>query len=121
METDPIMTGFDFAVFRTAFETKDVATWLSFYAEDADWVEFRHDAPPRAPHRMHGHAQIGRFRARVAAADIDLAVADEVIGPGRVAFAAVAILPGGWRVYEHLILHLHGARFARQVDVEACD
>jgi hypothetical protein len=70
---------------------------------------------------MRGHAQTGRFLARVAAADIDLAVADEVIGPGRVAFAAAAILPGGGRVYEHVILHLRGARFARQVDVEACD
>jgi ketosteroid isomerase-like protein len=48
MGTDPTMIGFDFAAFRTAFEAKDVATWLSFYAEDADWGEFRHDAPPHA-------------------------------------------------------------------------
>ena len=77
-----------------AVEAKDVAAWLTLYTEDADWVEFRHDAPPHAPHRMRGHAQIGRFLARVAAVDIDPAAADEVIGPGRVAFAVTAILPG---------------------------
>jgi hypothetical protein len=57
----------------------------------------------------------------IAAADIDLAIADEVIGPERVAFAVTAIRPGGRRVYEHVILHLRGARIARQVDVEARD
>jgi ketosteroid isomerase-like protein len=121
MGTDPTMTGFDFAAFRTAFEAKDVATWLSFYAEDADWVEFRHDAPPHVPHRKRGHAQISRFLARVAAADIDLVVADEVVGSRRVAFAVTAILPGRRRVYEHVILHLRGGRIARQVDVETWD
>jgi hypothetical protein len=93
--TDPTMAGFDFPAFRTAFEAKDGSTWLTFHAEDAEWVEYRHDAPPRAPHRMRGHAQIGRFLARIAAADIDLAVADEVVGSGHVAFAVTAILPDG--------------------------
>ena len=52
MGTDPTMTGFDIAAFRTAFEAEDVATWLSFYVEDADWVEFsaRRATPRSAPH-----------------------------------------------------------------------
>jgi hypothetical protein len=70
---------------------------------------------------MRGHSQIGLVLAGVAAADIDLAVADEVIRPGRVAFAVTAILPGGRRIYEHVILHLRGARIARQFDVRAWD
>lgn len=119
--TDPTMTGLDFSIFRTALEAKYVATWLTFYTGDAEWVEDRHDAPLRAPHRMRGHAQIGLVLAGVAAADIDLAVADEVIRPGRGAFAVTAILPGGRRIYEHVILHLRGARIARQVDVRAWD
>jgi hypothetical protein len=60
---------------------------------------------------MRGHAQIGPF----------LAAANEVFRTGRVTFAAAAILPGGGRVYEHVILRLRGARFARQVDVETWD
>jgi hypothetical protein len=59
--------------------------------------------------------------AGIAAADVDLAVTDEVIGPGRIAFAVTATLPGGRRVYEHVILHLRSDRIARQVDVEAWD
>jgi hypothetical protein len=93
--TDPTKTGFDFPAFRTALVAKDVSTWLTFYAEDAKWVEYRHDAPPRAPHRMRGHAQIGSVLVGVAAADIDLAVADAVIGPGRVAFAVTGSTPAG--------------------------
>ena len=120
MATDPPRTGFDFPAFRTAYETKDVAAWLSFYAEDAESVEDRH-VVPRAPHRMarsrsdrhrpgrgrHGWRRPGR--------------ADEVIGAERVAFAVTAILPSGRRVYQHVILHLRSARVARQVDVEAWD
>ena len=34
-------------------------------------------------------------------------------------FAITAILPGGRRVYKHLILHLRAARITCQVDVEA--
>jgi hypothetical protein len=115
------MTEFDFPAFRTAFESKDVTAWLRFYAQDAEWVEYRHDAPPRAPHLMRGHGQIGPFLAGVAAADVDLAIADEVIGAGRIGFAVTATLPDGRRVYEHVILHLRGAHIARQVDVEAWD
>jgi ketosteroid isomerase-like protein len=121
MVTAPTMTGFDFPAFRTALETKDVAAWLTFYAEDAEWVENRHDAPLRASHRMRGHGQIGLVLAGVAAADIDLVAANEVIRPGHVSFAVTAILPGGRRIYEHVILHLRGARIARQVDVRAWD
>jgi hypothetical protein len=119
--TDPTMTGFDFPAFRTALEAKDIATWLTFYTEDAEWVEDRHDAPLRALHRMRGHAQIGLLMAGVAAADIDLAVAHEVIRPGRGTFAVTAILPGGRRICEHVILRLRGARVARQFDVRAWD
>ena len=43
------------------------------------------------------------------------------MGPGRIAFAVTAILPRGRRVYQHVVLPLRGARFARQVDVETWD
>jgi ketosteroid isomerase-like protein len=121
MASDPTKTEFDFPAFRTAFEAKDAAAWVRFYAEDAEWIEYRHDAPPRAPLRTRGRAQIGTILAEVAAAGIDLAIADEGIGPERVAFALTATFPGRRRVYEHVILHLRDGRIVRQVDVEAWD
>jgi hypothetical protein len=72
-----------------------VAAWLTFCAEDLEWVENPHDTSPRARHRMRGYAQIGTFLAGIAAADIDLAVADEVIGPDCAVSAITALLPGG--------------------------
>jgi hypothetical protein len=50
-----------------------------------------------------------------------LALADEVVGPDRVAFSVTCTLPDGRRIYEHTILHLRGGLIARQVDVEAWD
>lgn len=43
------MDEFDFAGSRWAFKEKDVAVWLAFYAEDAEWPEYRHDC--RRGHR----------------------------------------------------------------------
>jgi hypothetical protein len=121
MVIDPTMAGFDFPVFRTALEAKDVATWLTLHAEDAERVEDRHDAPPRASHRVRGDGQTGLVLSAVAAADIDLVAADEVIRRRRVAFAVTTVLPGGRRLHEHVILHLRGVRITRQVDVRAWD
>ena len=38
--------GFPFAGYRAAFEGKDVERWLGFYAEDAEWIEYRRTDPP---------------------------------------------------------------------------
>jgi hypothetical protein len=35
---------FDFAAFRAAVEARDVDRWLPFFADDAEWLEFRHKA-----------------------------------------------------------------------------
>jgi ketosteroid isomerase-like protein len=112
---------FDYAAFRTAFETKDVPAWLAFYAPDAEWIEYRHDSPPRSPHRMAGRAQIGAFLTGVASFDIAIALADEVVGSERVAFSVTSTFSGGRRIYEQVILHLRDGLIARQVDVEAWD
>jgi ketosteroid isomerase-like protein len=112
---------FDYAAFRTAFETKDAPAWLAFYAPDAEWIEYRPDSPPRSPHRMAGRGQIEAFLTGVASFDIAFALADEVIGPERVAFSVTCTFPGGRRIYEQVILHLRDGLIARQVDVEAWD
>jgi hypothetical protein len=67
-------------------------------------VSPRRPTPGSAPNARA--RPISPFRAGIAMADIDLTIANEVIGSGHVAFAVTAILPGGRRVYEHVILHL---------------
>ena len=54
MATTSSAARFDYAAFRRAFSGKDAGAWSEFYADDAEWIEYRHDAPPRAPHRMVG-------------------------------------------------------------------
>ena len=36
------MSAFDLDGFRAAFEARDVERGTAFYADDAEWVEYRH-------------------------------------------------------------------------------
>jgi ketosteroid isomerase-like protein len=112
---------FDFAGYRAAFEAKDVPRWLEYYADDADWIEYRHTDPPRAPNVMSGRAQIGSFMQRVAELALTLELTDEVIGAERIAFACTVTFDNGDRIIEHVIAHLRGGVIVRHVDVEAWD
>ncbi len=112
---------FDFAAFKRTFENQDVDAWLSFYADDVEWVEYRHNAPPRAPNRMVGKAQIGDFLRRVKASNIGLSIRDEVIADGRDAFRVTAVLGNDKRVIENVIVQIERGKITRQADVEAWD
>ena len=114
-------TTFDFAAFKRAFENQDVDAWLAFYADDAEWLEYRHNAPPSAPNRMLGKGQIGDFLRRVKASNIKLSIGDEVIGDTRAAFCVTVVMASGKRVIENVIVHLDGGKITRQTDVEAWD
>jgi len=114
-------TGFDFAAFKEAFEGKDLDRWVPFYADDAEWTEYRHLSPPRAPNRMIGKQQIAEFLARVCGADFGVSVADEVVTADRVAFSVDCVFPDGNRIFEHVITHIEDGKIVRQVDVEAWD
>jgi ketosteroid isomerase-like protein len=35
--------------YKAAFEARDVERWIAFYADDAQWLEYRPGNPPRAP------------------------------------------------------------------------
>jgi ketosteroid isomerase-like protein len=112
---------FDFAEYKRAFQAQDVDAWLAFYADDAEWIEYRHSNPPRNPNRMAGREEIRAFLNRIKAAGIQIALSDEVLSGTRTAFCVTCILPGGKRIIEHVILHHAGGKIARQVDVEAWD
>jgi hypothetical protein len=62
---EPAAGRFDYAAFKSAFETRNIETWLSLFDENAEWIEYRHDAPSASPNRMRGKSEIGAFLARV--------------------------------------------------------
>ena len=114
-------SSFDFDGFRRAFEDQNVAAWLEFYADGIEWLEYRHNAPPRSPNRMAGKEQVGAFLHRVKASNVRLAISDEIIGPTRAAFCLTVDLASGKQIIEHIIIHYNGGKIVRQVDVEAWD
>jgi ketosteroid isomerase-like protein len=114
-------SGFDFAAFKRAFEHKDFDSWVSFYADDAEWLECRHSSPPRSPNRMIGKRQIVVFLRGICDADLGITLGDEVIGEDRVAFNVDCALSDGRHIFEHVIAYVRDGQILRQVDVEAWD
>lgn len=112
---------FDFARFKAAFEERRLAEWLACYAEDAVWLEYRHDAPPRNPHRMRGREEIEAFLSEICAADLQLEISNEVLNRDRCAFMVTCRLRDGRRIVENVIIHVRDGVIHQQVDVEAWD
>lgn len=75
----------------------------------------------RVPNRITGKAQIGDFLRRIKAANIGLAIDDEVIGDGRAASRLTAVLGNYKRVIENVIIQTQASKIVRQTAVEAWD
>jgi hypothetical protein len=112
---------FDFEAFRRAFVGKDAGAWAAFYADDAEWLEYRHTNPPRSPNRMVGRDAIAAFVTAVSSAPLTIDIADDVVSDERIAFSVTATFPDGRRIIEHVIAEHRDGRIVRQVDVEAWD
>jgi len=112
---------FDFASYADAMQRLDAPAWLGFYADDAEWLEYKHTYPPRSPRVMSGKEEIEPFLQRVAGGGVRIHVQDEVVGPERVAFCLWVTLGDGRRIIEHIIVHHRDGKITRQVDVESWD
>lgn len=112
---------FDLPALVTAMEALDADTWLVFYAEDAEWIEYKPAYPPRSPRVIRGKKDIGDFLERIARGGITLSVEDPVVGPDRAAYCLWVTLADGRRIVENVIVRHENGRITRQVDVEAWD
>ena len=112
---------FDFTAYASAVERKDVPAWSGFFAEDAEWYEYREKNPPRSPNVMRGVDQIRSFLEGVAASPVELRMSHEVLGPSRVAYRLTVCFEDGRRIIEHVIIELAGDQITSEVDVEAWD
>ena len=112
---------FDFLAYACAFIQMDVERVLGFYAEDAEWIEYTPDAPPRAPGRITGKQAIRAYLTGVAESGIGLAISDEAVGASRVAFTVTCDLGNGRRSVENVILTIRDGLIVRQAEVEVWD
>jgi hypothetical protein len=112
---------FDFSAYSHAIECKDVPAWSAFFAEEAEWYEYRQQHPPRSPNVMRGLHEIRAFLEGVAASPVELRVSHEVVGPARAAYRLTVGFDDGRRILEHVLIELSGGRIVTQVDVEAWD
>ena len=117
----PNGAGFDFAIFRRALETQDLEAWLDCFADHAQWIEFRHDAPSGAPTRIVGKSEIAAFLRRVKASNVRLTIRYEIVASDGCAFSVLREMPDGRRLLEHSIVHIADGKIVRQVDLDAWD
>ena len=115
------MSAFDLDGFRAVVEARDVERWTAFYDADAEWIEYRHADPPRAPNVMRGHDVIRRFVEGVAAAPLRIDTGNPVLDERRAAFTLTVTREDGRRIVENVILEHRDGLVTRQIDVEAWD
>ena len=115
------MGEFDLDRFLDAFRAKDLRRWADWYADDAEWVEYRHQNPPRDPHVMRGQKEIGAFLAMICVAELEITVDHVVPGETSAAFMVTVTMPDGRRIIENVIIEIADGRVCRQIDVEAWD
>jgi SnoaL-like domain len=114
-------TSFDFGAFRAAFASCDATRWSDFYADDAEWIEYRHADPPSRPNVMRGKRAIADFIDRVANSPIAISIEDWLIDGDRMAFRFWVELSDGRKIIEQTFIYTSNGRITRQIDVEAWD
>ena len=114
---------FDFPAYRQAIEARDHEAWLGFFADDAQWIEYRPDNPPRSPRIMDGKGEIGDFLDSIAPVPAELRISHEVLGERRVAYRlTVTFAADGRQIVENVIADLNArGQIVSQVDVEMWD
>ena len=114
---------FDFEAWRTAVETRDVETWLAFFADGAEWVEYRPGNPPKSPRVLRGREEIRAWLEAIQPTAAELRVTHELVGERRIAYRlTVTFAADGAQIVEHVIADLDGdGRVVAQVDVEIWD
>jgi hypothetical protein len=110
---------FDFAAFKAAVEARDADRWLAFFADEAEWIEYRHKAS--SPRVHSGREAIARYLGYVRRTDAVLAISNEVVGEERAAFTLTATRSGGLLIVENTILDLRDGLIVRVHEVEAWD
>jgi hypothetical protein len=111
---------FDFDRFRAAFESRNAAAWLGFYADDAEWIEYGPDLSA-CLRRMVGREAISEFLRATTAWPEVLAVEEPEVDADRVRFCARIRDADGHRLVEHVMLITQDGRIRRQVDVDVIE
>ena len=111
---------FNFDSYRAACESRSTAAWLAFYADDAQWLEYRED-PLLLVSRAVGRAAIGETLTELGRWPDLLAIEEPEVDMDRIRFRALSRPAGGRRMVDRVMLTIAGDRIQRQVSVVAFD
>ena len=112
------MTGpsFDFDQFRIAYKARDAGSWLDFYTDDAEWIEYGPDLSA-CLRRMAGRAAIGEFLRATSTWPEVLGIEEPEVDTDRIRFRVRIRDAEGHRLVDHVMLLTEDGRIRRQVDI----
>jgi hypothetical protein len=114
-------TSFEMATFKQAYESWDIETLLSMYADDLELIQIDRDNPPSAPRTRHGREVLRGMLEHCAAAGVVASVENTVPGEHRAAATITCTFPSGRRVLANGILEIEDGRIVRELEVLSGD
>jgi len=106
---------------KQAIESRDAATLIGLYAEDATIRIIDRDNPPSAPRELKGKTDIAAYFTDVCGRAMTHAVENGVETPTALAFTQACAYPDGTRVFCSAMLDIADGKIARQTVVQAWD
>ncbi len=112
---------FNFNAYKNALTSNDVRKCLDFFADDAEWIEYKRPHPPKEILMLRGKQEIAKHLTAIKESGVTLSIEDEVVTPNRAAFCILCTRSDGKRLIENALIHFKEGRIIQQIDVETSD
>ncbi|WP_328711580.1 nuclear transport factor 2 family protein [Nocardia salmonicida] len=114
-------SGFDADALRRGIESRDAATLLTLYSDDAEIRMVDHRDQPSHPRVMHGRSAISAMFDDVYAREMTHSLDSVLIDGDHIAFVESCRYPDGTRVLSHSMADLRDGRIVDQTSIQAWD
>lgn len=114
-------TTFDVDAYKLAYESWDVETLLSLYADDVEQIQMDDATPPREPGTYRGKERLEQMFRHCKDHGVSATVENLVPGTDRAAATVTCEFPTGRKVVANTILDLREGRIVRELVTAARD
>jgi hypothetical protein len=111
----------DVSTLQQAIETRDAASVVAWYTDDAVVTLVDRDHPPANPSVLTGTTQISAYYTDICGRNIDHRLDQLVVDATGLAYVQLCRYPNGARVTCATVAELSGGRISRQTIVQAWD
>ena len=107
---------FNFNAYKRALTSSDIRKCLDFFADDAEWIEYKRPHPPKQILMLKGKNEIEKHLAAMKESGVIFSVEDEVVTPNRAAFCVLCSQSDGKKLVENVIIHYKNGRITQRIE-----